>query len=150
VDTTFDADLGTGDNDISALSIHLDCHGSNSYGTEHGIDVPDNSKSKAGASGFGCVGSSSGSLVDELGLCFLGCESGGDGENVTIRAKGARNPIATTLHCEHVVMQHGKAATRSLLVPGEELPHFTKTRSPPGSDVAYPVPICPSVRHGGR
>ena len=142
-DTTFDADLGTDDDDISALSIHLDCHVPESHGGEPSIDLPDFIEPVAG--GHRWDSKSVGSLTDELELCHLGNETGGD-----IVREGARNPIATTLHAEHFVMQHSKTASRPLLVPDKQLPHFTKVRLSPGGKIPSEVAMRPSVRHWGR
>lgn len=142
-DTTFDADLGTDDDDISALSIHLDCHVPESNGDEHSIDVPDYIEPVA--SGNIWDGKSVESLVGEMELCHVGNETGSD-----IVREGARNPIATTLHAEHFVMQHSKTAPRPLLVVDKQLPHFTKVRASPGGEIPDKVVMRPSARHWGR
>ena len=166
-DTTFDADLGADDDDdISALSIHLDCHVPESHRGKPSIDLPDFIEPVAG--GYRWDNKSVGSLIDELELCRFGNETDGD-----IVREGARNPIATTLHAEHFVMQHSKTASRPLLIPDKQLPHFTnmqhsktasrpllipdkqlphftKIRSSPGGKIPGEVAIRPSVRHWGR
>lgn len=144
-DTTFDADLGTDDDDISALSIHLDCHVPESHGDAHSINVPDYIDSVASRSKW--ESENIGSLVGEMELCHLGNETDDDEDVVR---DGARNPIATTLHAEHFVMQHSKTASRPLLVPDMQLPHFTKVRSSPGGKIPGEVVMRPSVRHWGR
>ena len=140
-DTTFDADLGTDDCDISALSIHLDCHLPESHGGEHFIDLPDFIEPVAG--GHRLDGKSVGDLIDELELCHLGNET-----DVDIVREGAKNPIATTL--SYRVMLHSNTASRPLFVPDKQLPQFTKVRLSPGGKVPGKVVMRPSVRHWGR
>ena len=121
-DTTFDADLGTDDCDISALSINLDCHLPESHGGEHFIDLPDFIEPVAG--GHNLDYKSVGSIVEELELCHLGNETD------TVR-EGAINPIALTLSAQHFILEHNKTASRPLLVPDKQLPRFTKVRLSP-------------------
>ena len=128
-DTTFDADLGTDDCDISALSIHLDCHLPESHGGEHSIDLPDYIEPVIG--GQRLDDKSVGSVVEELELCHLGDETDGDSScRSTCRRPSC--PIATTLSAQHFVsVQHSKTASRPLLVPDKQLPRFTKVRLSP-------------------
>ena len=125
-DTTFDADLGTDDCDISALSIHLDYHLPESHDGEHSIELPDFIEPVAG--GHNLDDKSVGSVVDELELCHFGNGTGGD---TCKEREGARNPIASTLHAETELMQHIKTASQPLLVPDKQLPRFTKVRLSP-------------------
>lgn len=144
-DTTFDADLVTDDDDISALSIHLDFP----YG-KHWIDIPDCVDPITGAKD--CDKESAGSLFGELEmsvareleLCHLGSYEciGAAG---AIR-EGAQNPIATTLNAEHFVMTE-KLTIRHPVV--QDLILFTtKNRQTPGGTIAGDCAIRPSVRHG--
>ncbi len=140
-DTTFDADLVTDDDDISALSIHLDVpHG------KHWIDIPDCIDPITGAKD--CDNESVGSLLGELELCHLGSYEC-NGAAGAIR-EGAQNPIATTLNVEYFVITE-KLKMRHPVVLDEELPLFTtKHRQSPSGTIARDRAIRPSVRHGGR
>ena len=146
-DTTFDADLGTDvDDDISALSIHLDCHVPESHGVEHSFNVPAYVEQPA-ANGTRFDDQSIGSVADELELCHFGNESGASED---ILREGAINPVATTLHAEHFVMQHSKTASRPLLAPDDNLPQFMKERPSQGAKNSVGVVVRPSVRHRRR
>jgi len=123
-DTTFDADLVTDDDDISALSIHLDFpHG------EYWIDTLDCVDPIIGAKE--CDKESAGSLIGELEmpvareleLCHLGSYECIGAAGGVIR-EGAQNPIATTLNVEHFVMTE-KLTMRHPVLSDEDLPLFT-------------------------
>ena len=146
-DTTFDADLGTDvDDDISALSIHLDCHVPESHGVEHSFNVPVYFEQPA-ADGNRYDHESIGSIEDELELCHLYDETGASED---VLREGAINPVAMTLHAEHFVMQHSKTASRPLLAPDDNLPQFMKERPTQEAKNSGGVVGHPSVRHRRR